>query len=139
MNAYSDYLTALPENPERKEAYKGLMAMVKQGADHKDLLEKRRDIEHEHPAVKASFDVYMKHFLHALAVVGPKHVGIGADWDGGGGVDDMMDVVNLPMITQRLLEEGYTKEDLADIWSGNALRVLQQAQDYAASLKTASK
>ena len=51
----------------------------------------------------------------------------------------MMDVVNLPMITQRLLEEGYTKEDLADIWSGNALRVLQQAQDYAASLKTASK
>lgn len=139
MNAYSDYLTALPENPERKEAYKGLMAMVKQGADHKDLLEKRREIEHEHPAVKASFDVYMKHFLHALAVVGPKHVGIGADWDGGGGVDDMMDVVNLPMITQRLLEEGYTEEDLADIWSGNALRVLQQAQDYAASLKTASK
>jgi membrane dipeptidase len=45
-----------------------------------------------------------------------------------------MDVVNLPMITQRLLEEGYNKDDLANIWGGNTLRVLQQAQDYANSL-----
>jgi membrane dipeptidase len=67
--------------------------------------------------------------------VGPKHVGVGADWDGGGGVSGMMDVVNLPMITQRLLEEGYSKDDLANIWGGNALRVLQQAQEYANSVK----
>ena len=48
----------------------------------------------------------------------------------------MMDVVNLPMITQRLLDEGYNKEDLANIWGANALRVLQQAQDYAANEKS---
>ena len=136
MNAYSEYLEALPADPKRKEAFKGLMKLVKDGSDREIILEKRREIEHEHPAVKASFEVYMKHFLHALKVVGPKHVGIGADWDGGGGVDGMMDVVNLPMITQRLLDEGYNKEDLANIWGANALRVLQQAQDYAANEKS---
>ena len=139
MNAYSEYLEKLPDDPERKEAYKGLMKLVKEGSERSVLLEKRREIDHEHPAVKASFEVYMEHFLHALNVVGPKHVGVGADWDGGGGVDDMMDVVNLPKITKRLLDEGYSKSDLADIWGGNALRVLQQASDYAASLKTAKK
>ncbi|MEP0175875.1 MAG: dipeptidase [Paraglaciecola sp.] len=137
MNAYSDYLADLPKNPERAEAYKGLFALRAQGVDMDALIEKRREIEHEHPAVKATFEVYMKHFLHALKVVGPKHVGIGADWDGGGGVKDMMDVVNLPRITQRLLDEGYTKSDLEDIWANNALRVLQAAKDYSESLKTA--
>lgn len=139
MNAYSEYLEKLPDDPQRKEAYKGLMKLVKEGSERSVLLEKRREIDHEHPAVKASFEVYMEHFLHALNVVGPKHVGIGADWDGGGGVDDMMDVVNLPKITKRLLDEGYSKSDLADIWGGNALRVLQQAHDYAASLKASKK
>jgi membrane dipeptidase len=135
MNAYSDYLEELPVDLERQEAVKVLLAMRAKGSDRDVLLEKRREIERKHPAVKASFDAYMTHFLHALKVVGPKHVGVGADWDGGGGVSGMMDVVNLPMITQRLLEEGYSKDDLADIWGGNALRVLQQAQDYANSLK----
>jgi membrane dipeptidase len=135
MNAYSEYLEELPADPERKKAFKGLMNLVKEGGDHQVILEKRREIEHEHPAVKASFETYMEHFLHVLEVVGPKHVGIGADWDGGGGVDDMMDVVNLPKITKRLLDEGYSKSDLADIWGENALRVLQQAHDYADSLK----
>ena len=139
MNAYSEYLEELPADPERKAAFGGLMKLVKEGSERSVILEKRREIEHEHPAVKASFEVYMEHFLHALKIVGPKHVGVGADWDGGGGVDDMMDVVNLPKITKRLLDEGYSKSDLADIWGGNALRVLQQASDYAASLKTAKK
>jgi membrane dipeptidase len=139
MNAYSDYLKALPDDPARKEAYKGLFALVKKGVDREVILQKRRKIDQEHPAIKASFDVYMKHFLHTLKVVGPKHVGIGADWDGGGGVEGMMDIVNLPMITQRLLNEGYSKADLVDIWGGNALRVLKEAEDYAQTLKAAAK
>lgn len=140
MNAYSDYLTKLPDNPKRKEAFSELMSMMKEGSEmdadkQEALLKKRREIEKMYPAVKADFDVYMQHFLHALKIVGPKHVGIGADWDGGGGVDGMMDIVNLPMITQRLMEEGYSKQDLADIWGLNALRVLKQAKDYADSLQ----
>ncbi|WP_414519968.1 membrane dipeptidase, partial [Nostoc sp. PCC 9305] len=68
-----------------------------------------------------------------------RHVGIGADWDGGGGVTGMNDVAALPRITERLLAEGYSETDLAAIWSGNALRLLKQAEDYAASLKPAPR
>jgi membrane dipeptidase len=70
--------------------------------------------------------------LHALEIVGPDHVGIGADWDGGGGVTGMEDVASIPKITERLLAAGYTEADLAKIWSGNVLRLLEAAERAAA-------
>jgi membrane dipeptidase len=72
----------------------------------------------------------MAHLLHALAVVGPDHVGIGADWDGGGGVAGMEDVAALPKVTERLMAAGYGADDLAKIWGGNALRVLRAAEAH---------
>jgi microsomal dipeptidase-like Zn-dependent dipeptidase len=36
-------------------------------------------------------------------------------------------------ITMRLIERGYSDEDIAKIWGGNFLRVLTQAQQYAES------
>ncbi len=63
--------------------------------------------------------------------MGPEHVGIGADWDGGGGAVGMDDITALPKITARLLQEGYSAADIEKIWSGNALRVLKAAEDYA--------
>jgi membrane dipeptidase len=59
-------------------------------------------------------------------------VGIGMDWDGGGGVEGMEDVSDLPKITAWLLRKGYTEQQIAGIWGGNVLRVMQQAQDWAA-------
>jgi membrane dipeptidase len=70
----------------------------------------------------------MAHVLHALKLLGPDHVGIGADWDGGGGVTGMEDVAALPKITARLLAEGYAEQDLMKIWSGNVLRLLRSAE-----------
>jgi len=78
------------------------------------------------------FDAYRRHFLHVLELIAPAHVGVGADSDGGGGVRGMEDVTAVPRITERLLEAGYTQADLQKIWSGNLLRLLEQAQDYAA-------
>jgi membrane dipeptidase len=66
---------------------------------------------------------------HALDLVGPDHVGVGADWDGGGGVTGMEDVTALPRITERLVKLGYTEAQLAQFWGGNALRVLKAAHD----------
>ncbi|MCA8904247.1 MAG: membrane dipeptidase, partial [Hyphomonas sp.] len=60
---------------------------------------------------------------------GPDHVGMGADWDGGGGVEGMEDVSFLPKVTERLLAEGYTEDDLRKIWGGNLMRVLRQAEE----------
>ena len=82
---------------------------------------------------RATFDDYMKHLLHILKVAGVDHVGIGADWDGGGGVAGMEDVSALPRITEALLAAGYSEADIRKIWSGNLLRVMRQAQAVAAA------
>ncbi len=140
VNAYSSYLKELPQDPERGKAYGKLFRQMGNIAQMSEaeiaaLKAKRKQIDMEHPAVRATFEDYMEHFLHILEIAGPKHTGVGADWDGGGGVETMMDVAALPKITERLLAEGYTEEDLADIWGNNVLRLLQQAKDYAQSLK----
>jgi len=77
----------------------------------------------------------MKSLLHCIAVMGVDHVGIGADWDGGGGVRGMEDITALPKITARLRREGFSDTDIEKIWSGNVLRVLKQAEDWAAKNK----
>ncbi len=133
INSLSDYLVAAPDDPARKDALKALFG--KYGNPYRldavrraEFVQQRRAIEAAHPAKRASFDDFMAHVLHALRLLGPDHVGIGADWDGGGGVDGMEDVAALPRITERLLAEGYDEAALQKIWSGNALRLLRQAE-----------
>ena len=73
----------------------------------------------------------MAHLLHALKVAGVDHVGIGMDFDGGGGVTGLEDATKYPRVTERLLKEGYSQQDLQKIWSGNVLRVMRAAEAAA--------
>jgi membrane dipeptidase len=137
INSLSAYLIATPPNPERKAAMEKLEARYGERADftpaeRAELARARREIDSKYPAPRATFEDFMKHLLHALEVVGPEHVGIGADWDGGGGVVGMEDVQGLPRITERLLKAGYSEQDLAKIWSGNVLRLLRIAEERRA-------
>ena len=75
----------------------------------------------------------MQHLLHVLKLVGAEHVGIGADWDGGGGVKGLEDVSALPQITARLLAAGYSAQEIKNIWGENLLRLLQQAEQLKRS------
>ena len=84
-----------------------------------------------HPYTTATFDDFMGSLLHAIRVMGADHVGLGADWDGGGGVIGMEDVSLLPRITARLRREGVADADIAKIMGGNLLRVLRQVQAAA--------
>jgi membrane dipeptidase len=79
-----------------------------------------------------STDKFMQSLLHAIKVMGIDHVGLGADWDGGGGLTDMKDIAGLPVITARLRQAGYSEADIEKIWSGNVLRLLRQAERHAA-------
>lgn len=130
MNAYGAYLKASKPNPDRQKALGALYAEMREGAKlsvgkRAELLKRRQEIDRLYPETdRATFDDFMAHMLHALKVVGPDHVGIGADWDGGGGVVGMEDVVDLPKITAALLKAGYSEADVQKIWSGNVLRVL---------------
>lgn len=97
-------------------------------ADQRKLLRDAAALDAKRPYVSATFDMFMNSLLHAIKVMGVDHVGIGADWDGGGGVLGMEDVTALPRITARLRQAGYSEGDIAKIWSGNVLRLLARAQ-----------
>jgi membrane dipeptidase len=77
---------------------------------------------------EGDFALFMRALLHCLRVVGVDHCGIGADWDGGGGLRDMEDIQANPRITAALLNAGYSRADVAKIWSGNILRVLRAVE-----------
>jgi membrane dipeptidase len=143
MNSLSGYLIPTPPNPDRNKAMQGLMAKYG-GRDNltpaqmAEMRKERREFEKMYPVPLATFDDFMKHVLHTLKVVGPEHVGFGADWDGGGGVTGMEDVASYYKITARLLAEGYSEADCANMWSGNTLRLLRAAEAYAAKVKAES-
>ena len=79
-------------------------------------------------AKKTNLTDFMKHLLHMVEVAGIDHVGIGSDFDGGGGVKGCNGDNDFINITVRLLEHGFTETDIAKIWGGNFLRVMKQVQ-----------
>lgn len=141
INAFGGYLTELETVPGRQEAISEVFAALgalgpdATEAEYEAVLDMRRAVDAEFPQARADFEDFMEQLLYALELLGPDHVGIGADWDGGGGVIGMEDATDFPKITERLLAAGYTEADLEKIWGGNVLRLLQAAQDHAEALK----
>jgi membrane dipeptidase len=125
----SVYLAPLDQSPERAEldARHRHWATLSD-AERQRLLADEAALDARHPPVRADFDTFMRSLLHAIEVMGADHVGIGCDWDGGGGVTGMMDITALPRITARLRQAGISDADIARIMGGNLLRVLRQAQ-----------
>ena len=99
--------------------------------ERRRLLRDRAALDAQRPWTTADFDLFMRSLLHAVAVMGVDHVGLGADWDGGGGVIGMEDVSRLPRITARLRREGLSDADIAKIMGGNLLRVMRQVEAAA--------
>ncbi len=132
----SVYVKGLKQSPEREAAMKALEAKYPEdrsltAADRQGMLAERHALDAKYPEARASFDDLMANLLHALQVAGVEHVGIGLDWDGGGGVAGLDDIADLPKITRALLAAGYSEADIAKIWSGNVLRVLAAAEAEA--------
>ncbi len=139
MNAFGAYLRPVPQPPgratalrEMREEFGSLLGMSPERVAA--MAERRREIDERYPVDFPDLDDFMAHLLYALELIGVDHVGIGADWDGGGGVEGMWDVAAMPRITKRLIEAGYDEEDLAKIWGGNVLRLLRAAEDHARSV-----
>jgi membrane dipeptidase len=129
ISAYSDYMIDRPANAERDAAISQVRrAGGRTLADREAMQRKIADLERRWPAPRADFDAFMQHLRHAIEVAGIDHVGIGVDFDGGGGVAGFEDARDYPRITAALLAAGRSREDLAKLWGGNALRVLGEAQ-----------
>ncbi|NQV02404.1 MAG: membrane dipeptidase, partial [Bacteroidia bacterium] len=83
-------------------------------------------IEDQFPRELATVSDVVDHIDHIVEVAGIDHVGIGTDFDGGGGVTGCYDVSEMGNITLELVVRGYSEEDIRKIWSGNLMRVMSE-------------
>ena len=75
------------------------------------------------------------HIDHIRDMAGIDHIGIGGDYDGmPTGPIGMEDVTGYPALFVELAKRGYSQEDLEKIASRNMLRVMRDAEAYAASV-----
>ena len=74
---------------------------------------------------------FVDHIDYLVDKIGIDHVGISSDFDGGGGVEGWDDASETFNVTLELVRRGYTEEEIAQLWSGNLLRVLDEVQAVA--------
>jgi len=139
LNAYGGYLIDETRSEERRQAEKEIeqriggdwnTMTIAQGAE---LAKALAELDQRLPRRRATLDDLFVHFDHLLDLIGPEHVGIGLDWDGGGGVAGLDDVSALPKITAWLQRRGLSEAEIGNIWSGNVLRVMREVEAHAAS------
>jgi membrane dipeptidase len=109
---YGDY-DALPEDSKKlvRSEYRAIQKRYEKPATVKDIVD---------------------HIDHAVQVIGIDYVGIGTDFDGGGGVEGCRNVSEMKNITIELLRRGYSKSEITKIWGGNVMRVLRKVEEVAA-------
>lgn len=132
----SDYLKQPEPNPEYDTKMDSLRDKWK--ALGPDLTEAQR--EQRWNEISEIRDRYLKratvedavnHIQHVVDVIGIDYVGIGSDFDGGGGIDGCSDASMMKNITRELIRRGFSNDDIAKIWGGNFMRVMRQVQAAA--------
>lgn len=131
----SDYIKTPEPNPELDAKMKELRE--KYGDFRKLTDEQRKAMRNERWELMTKYrklatvsDV-VDHIDHVVQVIGVDHVGIGTDFDGGGGVDGCRTVAEMKNITLELLRRGYSKADIGKIWGANTMRVFREVEKVA--------
>ncbi len=133
----SSFLITAKPNPERDKALAELREKYGSWGDVRDeeMREKMRQeyeaIRDVYPEEKATVEDLVDHIDYAVDLIGVDHVGIGTDFDGGGGIGGCDDVSEMPHITEELLRRGYSEEEIQKIWGGNLMRVFREVIDLA--------
>jgi microsomal dipeptidase-like Zn-dependent dipeptidase len=78
---------------------------------------------------------YVDHIDYIVDLIGIDHVGIGTDFDGGGGIPGFNDASEALNVTVELVRRGYSEEDIEKIWGGNLLRVWRGVERVAAEIQ----
>lgn len=131
MCILSDYVKKLEQSPEREQAK---IAFRKKHSnwthytpeERKQGLQDWYQLDVDFPPNLATVSDAVDHIDHIVKVAGIDHVGIGTDFDGGGGLADCFDASELGNITLELVKRGYTEEEIRKIWGGNFMRVFTE-------------
>jgi len=143
MCIMSDYVKKSEPNPERDAAFKALREKYQ---SYDDLSEQERQkaqedwrsLDEKYPRKLATVSDVVDHIDHIVKIAGIDHVGIGTDFDGGGGIDGCYDVSEMGNITLELVKRGYTEEQIRKIWGRNIMRVLTEVEKVAKEMQAAS-
>jgi membrane dipeptidase len=92
-------------------------------------MDRMKAIDAKSPA--ASLTDFVNHIDYAVKVAGIDHVGIGTDFDGGGGFPGFNDHSEALNVTVELVRRGYAEKDIQKIWGGNLLRVWRDVRTEA--------
>jgi membrane dipeptidase len=84
-----------------------------------------------YPSKLATVRDVVDHIDHMVKVAGIDHVGIGTDFDGGGGVLGCYDASQMGNITLELVRRGYSRKEIQKIWGGNLMRVMNENLKHA--------
>lgn len=141
LTMLSNYLRDEPENPERDAALEELRAGLKPASEmneeeRKAARQALNEINEMYPVPSATVVNVVDHIDHIVEVAGINHVGIGCDFDGGGGIDGIFDASEVMNITVELVRRGYTEEQIEKIWGGNVMRVFRDVQAVAAEIQS---
>lgn len=140
MCIMSDYVKKAEPNPEREAAFR-LLEQKYQYFDELPEDEQRkarqewRELNEKYPRKLATVSEVVDHIDHIVKVAGIDHVGIGTDFDGGGGVEGCNDVSEMGNITLELVKRGYSEGQIRKIWGGNLMRVMTEVEQVARRLQ----
>jgi membrane dipeptidase len=129
----SDYIKAPEPNPELDLKINELRRKYGDfdtlpDSMRRQLRSEYREIQNKYRKLATVKDV-VDHIDHVVQVTGIDHVGIGTDFDGGGGVEDCKTAADMKNITIELLRRGYSRADITKIWGGNVMRVLREVEE----------
>ncbi len=134
----SNYLRQPEPNPELDKMLKEIREKYNNFEDlSKEEFDKARD---EYYTTRNKYRKYatiadaVDHIDHVIQIAGIDYVGIGTDFDGGGGIENLMDVSQMKNLTIEMLRRGYTKKQLEKVWGGNAMRVLKEVERISQEL-----
>ena len=141
LTMLSNYLRDPVPNITAEKLKKELLSSIKP-IDQMTTLEKEtmrkrlNEIDDKYPIAPANLKNVVDHIDHIVNVAGIDHVGIGCDFDGGGGIDGVFDVSQVMNITIELVKRGYNEDQIAKIWGGNLIRVFSEVQRIARNIKS---
>jgi membrane dipeptidase len=116
---------------------RGQNALAQLSDDKRAELQRRlAEIDQKYPPPpRATVKDFVDHIDYAVKKIGIDHVGISSDFDGGGGIDGWNGADETLNVTVELVRRGYTEAQIAKIWSGNLLRVMDEVQQIAKGLQ----
>jgi len=132
VNFYSGFVH--PESArKRANMFQVTRELKARFPDEVDYKAARKKWDAENPIQKGTVHDVVDHIDQIVKQAGIDHVGIGSDYDGITSLPEQLeDVSTYPVITQELLNRGYTASQIHQIMSGNVLRVMRRAEAVAA-------